>query len=259
MDNLLRSRAERGLRCLAAGMGDGSHDRQCGTGITRSGNRPPKYYILSVSPCEGDVHCRIGLAATKLTSIDGRLHGYQAEQRIPFRDDGRTGSSAACATKEQNTRATRGTASPTRHCRPYPVPIRSSVSLSQLAMQSLRRQNCPSLGCSVLRVVLELAWVDLCWRLRAACGAGSAGSAGISRPFGRFSSLGLPVAWAAKLVRAWPPGGPWLARPGPAHWMPRRPNLCSAAPHCWCVLAWSLQPEPAGPCSRCCCHSDGLG
>ena len=130
-------------------------------------------------------------AATKPTGIDGSP-AWTPSRTANSTKGRRTGWSAACATKEQNTRATRDTASPTRRCRPYPVPIRSSVSLSQLAMQSLRRQNCPSLGCSELRVVLELAWVDLCWRLGAVCGAEGAGSAGIGRPFGRFSSLGAP-------------------------------------------------------------------
>lgn len=179
------------------------------------------------------VRCIAGSAsaATKLTGIDRRLHGHQAEQRIPFRDDGRTGSSAACATQEQNTRATRDTASPTRHCRPYPVPIRSSASLSQLAMQSLRRQNRPSLACSELRVVFG-----------ACLGGFVLAPGGCLRGGERRISRDRQAVWAVQQ----PGGSLWL---GTLSWFGPGPLPPLACP------AWSSPLDASSPKSLLCSSS----
>jgi len=168
-------------------------------------------------------------AATKPTGIDGSP-AWTPSRTANSTKGRRTGWSAACATKEQNTRATRDTASPTRRCRPYPVPIRSSVSLSQLAMQYPYMAD-------------EEAELPFFGLLRAAgCFGACLGGfvlapGGCLRGGGRRISRDRQAVWAVQQ----PGGSLWLGTlswfgPGPPaapglpglvqpRWMPRRPNL----------------------------------
>ncbi len=119
---------------------------------------------------------------------------------------------------DQNTRATRDTASPTRHM--VRIPCRSAIQRRSRSSRCklLKRQNRPSLDDSERGPV---------WWVFGGCLLGARGwrqrdQQGSAGRFGGSAAWGLPVAWDAKPVRGWPLCDPWLVRAGPAHWMPRR-------------------------------------